>query len=165
MKLRQALVPKALDATTRAGQADVFLEWFFFWQPENQDDLWEEGFRFGAVVIKAHPDHLPAGYKGKGHLADRVIKSLDQLRTPPTLSVSRRQGPRTARLLPAPPIARRAHRLTSRGGGAMRPSLIHWATRNCSNLSGSFGSSRCASLNDSIAPARSPRSCRASPRL
>jgi len=34
-KQRQAAAPKAVEATIKAGQADVFLEWFFFWQPKN----------------------------------------------------------------------------------------------------------------------------------
>lgn len=82
-KRRQALASKALDATIKSAQADVFMEWFFFWQPGNKDDLWEAGFRFGAVGLKAHADHIPDGYKGR--LGDRAIKSLNQLRTPPTL--------------------------------------------------------------------------------
>jgi hypothetical protein len=60
-KQRQAAAPKAVAAAIKAGQADLFLEWFFFWQPASQDDLWTAAYDFGALGVKVQHDLLPKG--------------------------------------------------------------------------------------------------------
>jgi hypothetical protein len=42
---RQKVVAQAIDTCIRDGQADLFMEWHHYWQPEAKDDLWPVGPR------------------------------------------------------------------------------------------------------------------------
>jgi hypothetical protein len=47
---RQAAAARAIDACIKSGQADLFMEWHHYWQPEKKDDLWPIGLRMIQVV-------------------------------------------------------------------------------------------------------------------
>jgi len=58
-KKRQAAVPRAIDACIRAGQADLFIEWYHFWQPESKDELWSVGLRAGKAGLEEYAKLYP----------------------------------------------------------------------------------------------------------
>ncbi len=58
-KKRQEASRRVLDACIREGQIDLFMEWYHFWQPEKQDELWEVGPKVTKAGLDLHAKRYP----------------------------------------------------------------------------------------------------------
>jgi hypothetical protein len=55
------VVSQAIDACIKSGDADLFMEWHHFWQPENTDDLWPVGPRMAQVAHVVQEEYAKWG--------------------------------------------------------------------------------------------------------
>jgi hypothetical protein len=58
---RQEIAKQAVDSCIRNGQADLFVEWHHFWQPESKNELWTVGPRAGHAGLQEFAKRYPPG--------------------------------------------------------------------------------------------------------